>query len=58
MKKKDEEKRPVGRPVVGATKVSISVSVPIEIDNKLTAYALKNKTTKSAIVVDLLKNIL
>ena len=59
MKKKTEEKKqPVERPATGTTRVNVNISMPIEMAQKLITYAKENETTKSAVVVDLLKNIL
>ena len=57
MKKTETFKRPVGRPATGITKVNVNISMPIEIAQKLVVYAEKNRTTKSAVVVNLLKPV-
>ena len=58
MKNKEEKKQPVGRPATGTTKVNVNISMPIEMAEKLIIYAKEKETTKSAVVVGLLKEIL
>ena len=58
MKKKELKKQPVGRPATGTTRVNVNISLPIEMSEKLVAYAKEQGTTKSAVVVELLRKIL
>jgi hypothetical protein len=50
MKQEKAIKRHVGRPATGTNKVQVAINFPIDLNEKLSAYALSNNITKSAVV--------